>query len=172
MLPKPHNLSVAPIQDIRELYSRYALSVHRLAYRITGSADDADDIVQDLFVGLPEALRSYDGRGSIEGWLRRIAARMSLALVHKRGRRSEVPLTESAGLQSKQPLPDAAVDRISIDEALAQLPASLRIVFVLKESEGYSHTEIGEILSIRPGTSEVRLHRAKQLLRAYLKRER
>ena len=55
-----------------------------------------------------------------------------------------------------------------LNEAIAALPDELRAVFVLREVEGYSHAEIGEMLGIRRGTSEVRLFRAIRLLRRSL----
>ena len=58
--------------------------------------------------------------------------------------------------------------RLILNEAIAALPDELRAVFVLREIEGYSHAEIGEILGIRRGTSEVRLFRAIRMLRRAL----
>ena len=55
-------------------------------------------------------------------------------------------------------------DRLTLEQALAGLPDELRAVFVLKEIEGYSHREIGELMGIQPGTSKIRLHRARREL--------
>ena len=75
----------APLQEIGDLvaltargdlnalatiFARYASVVHRTALRLTASADDADDVVQDVFIGLPNALSRYDNRGSFDAWLR------------------------------------------------------------------------------------------------------
>jgi RNA polymerase sigma-70 factor (ECF subfamily) len=156
---------------LAELYGRYGEAVHRLAYRLTGSAADAEDVLQDVFVGLPEALRSYGGRGSLEGWIRRVAARTALMRMRGERRRREValdPLPEPAARSD----PGAAVERAAIQRALAALPDGLRAVFVLREVEGYSHAEIGELLGIRAGTSEVRLFRAKKMLQTLLRSSR
>ena len=59
-------------------------------------------------------------------------------------------------------------DLIAVQIALDALPENLRTVFVLREIEGYSHDEIAELLDIRVGTSEVRLHRAMKALRQVL----
>jgi RNA polymerase sigma-70 factor (ECF subfamily) len=59
-------------------------------------------------------------------------------------------------------------DRMSIEAAIARLPSELREVFVLKEIEGYAHAEIAAMLGITAENSEVRLHRARQRLRAVL----
>ncbi len=60
------------------------------------------------------------------------------------------------------------LDRMAIATALAALPDDLRVVFMLSDIEGFSHAEIGKLLGIRRGTSEVRLHRARRRLRALL----
>lgn len=149
------------------LYERHGESVYRTAYRIMGSHDDAEDVLQEVFIGLPEFLVRFEERGSLEGWIRRIAARVSLAKLRKQRRRAELSLQ---GPRPTGPEPsDTCIDRAALDFALRQLPEKLRLVFVLREVEGYSHAEIAEMLGIRPGTSEVRLHRAKDLLRQLLR---
>jgi RNA polymerase sigma-70 factor (ECF subfamily) len=151
---------------LAELYRRHGAAVHAVAYRLTASADDADDVLQDVFVGLPEALRRYDGRGSFEGWLRRVAARTALMRLRHSTRRAEVALDEHPGPAA---LASDAAARVDIERALATLAPGLRAVFVLREVEGYSHAEIAELMGLRAGTSEVRLHRARQRLREILK---
>ncbi len=158
-------------EALTELYRRYGDAVHRLAFRLTGSAADAEDVLQDVFVGLPEALRSYAERGSLEGWIKRVAARTALMRMRRERRRREValdPLPEPAARSD----PGAVVERTSIQRALDALPETLRLVFVLREVEGHSHAEIGELLGIRPGTSEVRLFRAKKMLQDLLRSSR
>ncbi|MFL5542723.1 MAG: RNA polymerase sigma factor [Longimicrobiaceae bacterium] len=148
---------------LAELYRRHCDAVHAVAFRLTASAAEADDVLQDVFVGLPEALRRYDGRGSFAGWLRRVAVRTALMRMRRSTRRGEVALADDA----PAPAPDAAA-RVDIERALAALAPGLRAVFVLREVEGYSHAEIAEMLGLRAGTSEVRLHRARQRLRQLL----
>ena len=150
--------------DLEQLFREHAADIHRLAYRITGSASDADDIVQDLFVGLPEALRSFRGSGSLQGWLRRIAARMALARLRRKPS-TELPDDLAAASLDE----DAPFQRAAINLALATLPDSLRVVFMLREVEGYSHADIAQLLGITAASSEVRLHRAKKQLRNQLK---
>ena len=70
-----------------ELFVCHAGLVFRVALRLTGSADDADDVVQDVFVGLPEALRLYDGASEIETWLRQLTVRRSLMVLRTARRR-------------------------------------------------------------------------------------
>src|SRR5881397_1239184 len=84
------------------LYDDFGASLFRLAYRLTGSRQDAEDVVHDVFVGLPEALARYEERGRLGAWLGRVTARV--ALMRQRGvrRRREVGLDgveEVAGVQ-------------------------------------------------------------------------
>lgn len=153
-------------EALATLYTRHGAQLLRLAYRLTGSRADAEDVLQDVFVGLPEALRRYDERGSLPQWLRRVTARVALMRRRRIDRRSEVPLDDLATTTDDE---QRAMTRALLERALAGLPDALRVVFVLREMEGHSHAEIAEILGIRRGTSEVRLHRAIRLLRTALR---
>lgn len=130
------------------LFERYAPLVARVAYRVTGSIDDAEDVVQDVFVGLPEALRRYDGRGSFDGWIHRVATRT--ALMRLRRERKSAPMPEL--FDSRSPTSAGIAARLTLEAALLRLPDQLRLVFVLREMEGYTHAEIGAMLGIRTGT--------------------
>ena len=149
---------------LAELYVNFAAPVMALAYRLTGSTHDAEDVLHDVFLGLPEALRRYDERGSLDGWIKRVAARVALTRLRAAARRREVPL--DAG---PEPARDAEArmldDRAALERAIARLPDSLRVVFVLKDVEGYSHAEIAALLGISRAASEVRLFRAVRRLR-------
>lgn len=166
----PRRAAAGNPDALSALYERYAATVHRAAHRLTGSRADADDVLQDVFVGLPEALRRFAGRGSLEGWIRKVAIRTALMRMRGTSRRREVPLDDVAPATAADPA--AGVDRAALERALAQLPDSLRVVFVLKEVEGYSHAEIAQLLGIREGASEVRLHRARKSLRTLLHEDR
>jgi RNA polymerase sigma-70 factor (ECF subfamily) len=148
-----------------EMFVRYADVLLALAYRLTASRVEAEDVVQDVFVGLPEALRGYEEQGRLEAWLKRVTLRHALMRMRAASRRPESPLFEAQEISAAGH--DLAM-RMTIDAALARLSEALRTVFVLHEIEGYSHAEIGEALGIRAGTSEVRLFRARAFLRAAL----
>ena len=150
---------------IEELYRRHASALMTVAYRLLMSQADAEDVVHDLFVGLPEALRRYEERGSMESWLKRIVVRLALSRIRLR---REVALDAAHGLALVQHDP---TERIALQRAMAQLSPSLRAVLVLKEVEGFSHTEIASMLGISVGASEVRLHRALRQLRNMLREE-
>jgi RNA polymerase sigma factor (sigma-70 family) len=148
------------------LFELHSALVHRVAFRLTLSADDAEDIVQDVFVGLPEALASYDGRGAFEAWLRKITVR--LALMRLRSARRRNARAATALLRRPRSRTDPTLDRLALESAMSALTNDLRVVFVLSDVEGYSHREIGTLLGILPATSQVRLHRARRKLRILL----
>jgi RNA polymerase sigma-70 factor, ECF subfamily len=152
-------------EALAELYVHCGPALLSLARRLTGSAQDAEDVVHDLFLGLPEALRHYDDRGKLEQWLRRVAARLALNRLRSAVRRAETILTDQLPPHPKT----LAEDRITLDRAVDELPDALRTVLVLKMIEGYSHAEIATALGITARASEQRLHRALEILRARLR---
>lgn len=148
---------------IAELYRRHAARILLVASRLLGSASDAEDVVQDVFVGLPEAIRKFDGRGSFEGWLRRVTARTTLMRMRRERRRREVTLDKQGDGISTPGVDEST--RWDVQRVLRALPAPLRSVLVLRQLEGYTHREIGTMLGISSGASRVRFSRALQMLR-------
>ena len=151
-------------EALASLYRTHGAVLYRLAYRLTGTPQDAEDVVHDVFVGLPEALGRYEERGSFASWLKRVTARVALMRLRARTRRREVVL--EATLPTAAPPLDSA--SVALRSAVDALPDPLRAVLVLKEVEGYSHAEVGELLGISAGASRVRLNRAMRLLRKTL----
>ena len=152
-------------EALTRIFAAEARAVYRVAYAITLSPDDAEDVVQDVFIGLPEALRQYDERGRFSSWLRMVASRTALM---KRRAGSRFGSIESAGSIPAGDEWQAVMDRLTLEAALRALPEDSRVVFVLKVVEGYTHEEIAAQLGIRRGTSEVRLFRANRQLRRLL----
>lgn len=155
-------------EALGELFREYGQQMLNVAYRVTGSTHDAEDVVQDLFAGLPEALRGYDGTGSFAAWLRRLATRVALLWLRRERRRNrrDQRVAEEATAEVR-PVPVEA--RLTLERVLNRMPEDLRAVYVLKEVEGYAHADIAELLGITTGASETRLHRARRFLRDRLK---
>jgi RNA polymerase sigma-70 factor (ECF subfamily) len=158
---------------LAELYERYGPLAHRTAFRLTGSSDDADDVVQDVFIGLPEALGRYDERGRFDQWIGRVVVRVTLMRMRSVRRRAD---TIAARSPQFHPEPhgeaNALHDRVAIDRALEQLAPNARVVFVLKAVEGYTHAEIADMLGVSRAAAEVRYWRAIRRLRSLLGSER
>ena len=144
---------------LAELYARTGGSLASLARRLTGTREDAEDVLHDVFLGLPEALQHYQERGQLEAWLRRVTARVALMRIRSVRRRREVDVPAAVEARAVHE------DSLALAHAVDALPDPLRVVLVLKMIEGYSHAEIAELLEISPRASEQRLYRAIQRLR-------
>ena len=156
------------LDALGELYRQHADVVYALAYRMLASRDDAADVLQDVFVGLPRALRSYREQGRFGSWLKQVTVRTCLMRQRSKRRKRETPL-EDAVIGSAAATTSHPLDRLAMQRALAALPDTLRAVFVLREIEGYTHAEIGGLLGISEGNSATRLARAWSQLRKDLR---
>lgn len=149
----------------RELYDAFSRKMLGVCLRYINDRETARDILQEGFVKVFTNLVSYSGKGSFEGWMRKIFVNCSLEYLRK----SDV-LKEATGLDLMAELvePDAPViSRISSEELLtliSGLPDGFRTVFNLFAIEGYSHKEIAEMLNVTESTSRSQYTRARQLL--------
>ena len=135
---------------------------------MTSSVEDAEDVVHDLFVGLPESIHKYHERGSLQGWLKRVVVRLALMRLRATRRRREVALEDEVSTPSAPQTVDDGV-RWDVQRAIDTLPDDLRAVLVLRQAERYTHQEIAALLGITPGASRVRLSRAVKLVRTALR---
>lgn len=148
-------------ESLRVVMDEHAPLAYGIALRITGSEADAADIVQEVFIGLPEALAKFDGR-NFRGWLTTITKRYAYISLRtdQRRRRAESNVSWS-GKPSQE---DALLAGLDIEVALAGLDDDLWRVFMLKEVQGLSHDEVAAELDISAGLSRVRLIRARRAL--------
>ena len=147
---------------LAELYRRYSQASMSVAYRLLQSKDGAEDVVHDVFVGLPEAVRKYDERGKFGAWIKKVTARVALSALRQEQTADRLTPAIDASTSSD------VHAKMTLDAAVAALPTTLRAVLVLKEIEGFSHAEIAAMLGISKGASEVRLHRAFAQMREML----
>jgi RNA polymerase sigma-70 factor (ECF subfamily) len=154
----------------RALYDAHVDRVYRLAFRLAGDADLAQDFTQETFIRAFGRLGQYRGDASLSTWLHTIATSVSL-----NGMRSVTRLrTRTTPLEAAGEVPSAGAARAPHDlrerlhAAIDALSAKLRPVFVMHDVEGYTHEEIGTALSIPVGTSKARLFDARAKLRAAL----
>lgn len=162
--------AVMPTWD--ELVREHADRVYRLAYRLSGDAQDAEDLTQETFIRVFRSLSSYQP-GTFEGWLHRITTNLFLDMVRRRSRIRMEALPEdydrvpADGPGPEQVFHDARLDP-DLQSALDSLAPEFRAAVVLCDIEGLSYEEIGATLGVKLGTVRSRIHRGRQALRDYL----
>jgi len=161
----------------RVLVERHSRNLFRLAYRMTGHQQDAEDVVQETFLRAYKQLSKFDERASFGTWLYRIASNYSLDLIRARRRRSEhyEPATEEGVPDPIQVVPDTAPtpDRLAasseverkVAAVLDELSEMERTAFVLRHYEGMCIDEIGRTLGVQPNAAKHSIFRAVQKLR-------
>ena len=156
------------------LYRAHAGRLFGLLTRMTGSAHDAEDLLQDVFVHAHRKLASFRGESSLGTWLYRLA--VNQCLDHLRGKQSRMAratasLDEDEAPEPAAPSPalPAPIARIDLERAIARLPQGCRAAFVLHDVEGLDHREVGAALGISEGTSKSQVHKARMKLRVLLR---
>jgi RNA polymerase sigma-70 factor (ECF subfamily) len=155
--------------------------VYNLALRMLGDPQEAEDVLQETFLSAYKALPGFEGRSSLSTWLYRIASNASLMRLRRKQPDTisvDEPLTLDAGNSLPRQLVDwsnlpeeellSSESRQAMDEAVSELPEPLRIVFILRDLQGLSTAETGEVLGLSEGAVKTRLHRARLWLRERL----
>lgn len=151
------------LEQLGVLFTRHHVRTHALCFRLTGSADAADDLTQGVFLRVLKYRRTFDARSAFRSWLYRIA--YNAAVEHRRlaAARAESALGDDV---AAEPGSTALDDRHDLlQRALARLPADKRDVLVMSRFEQLTYREIAELLGCTEGTARVRAHRALEELR-------
>jgi RNA polymerase sigma-70 factor (ECF subfamily) len=156
-----------------ELYRAHSARLYSLLLRMVGGAEDAEDLLQDVFLQAHRKLDSFRGESSLGTWLYRLA--VNQCLDYLRGRQSKMTrVTESFEDEAVQepaspaPVIPAAISRVDLERAIARLPEGCRLAFVLHDVEGFAHHEVAGLLGISEGTSKSQVHKARLKLRTML----
>jgi RNA polymerase sigma-70 factor (ECF subfamily) len=163
----------------RQLVEQHGRAIFRLAYRMTGNEEDAEDAVQETFLKAYRRIDSFDARSSFSTWLYRITSNCCLDLIRKRKtreqRRERGPDPEQdvlVSLPAATPGPDRELYSSQISQsvqvALGELSAQERTAFVLRHFEGLSIEEIGQTLGTGTNATKHSIFRAVQKLRRSL----
>jgi RNA polymerase sigma-70 factor (ECF subfamily) len=166
-------LQAGSLEALGELYDHHQRMVYRTALAITGDAEAAADLLQDVFLRLHRFAERVDPNRPLEPWLFRVTT--NLAYTHvKRSHRWLRPLEEVtewlAGVK-RNAFPAAMEmedDWHLVQQALGSLPLPQRIVVVLYYIDGLSLQEIAEILDVPAGTVKSRLHYGREALKKQL----
>jgi RNA polymerase sigma-70 factor, ECF subfamily len=157
---------------------RYNQRLYRVARAILRNDSEAEDVMQDAYVRAYEHLGQFAGRAKFSTWLTRIAVHEALARRHRGDRYQELdPMPEGSGdpmdrLATLEPNPEQQASNSEIrkllEEAIENLPAAYRIIFMLRDIEEMSVSDAATVLEITEQNVKVRLHRARALLRGAL----
>jgi len=179
--PSLERLRAGDRAEFARLVDAYSAPIYRLGLRMLGNAQDAEDVLQNTFMSALTHLSEFEGRSSVATWLYRIAA--NEALMSIRRKRPEVHIED---LQTGDPeadltpasfadwssLPEDELlseeGRKYLDLAIASLPETLRLVFIMRDIEGLSIKETADALGLTETNVKTRLLRARLHLRERL----
>jgi RNA polymerase sigma-70 factor, ECF subfamily len=164
----------------RKLVSLFQAKLKNVAYGITLDAEESTDIVQDVFLKAYMGIDKFKGESSLYTWLRRITINESLNWVRKWKRRfrwqhQSIDQEDGSGpeLISNEAGPEKSVSNRQVSgllkKGLDSLPEKARAILILKEVEGLSYDEIGDLMGINKGTVSSRIFYAREKLRESLK---
>ena len=155
-----------------EIYKLYSKAMFNICYRIVGSHEMAEDVLQEAFVSAFQNLKSFQGKSSFGAWLKRIVVNKAISYLRK-NQLEVVLMDDKVDIEDdKEVDEDELVLKVeSIRAAIQKLPNGFRVVFSLYLLEGYDHKEIAEILKISESTSKTQYNRAKKRLKEILKEE-
>ena len=167
-----------------ELVKRYEGKIYNFGLKLCRDIGDAEDLVQDTFLNVFRYLKDFRHETKFKNWLYKIASNVCI----KKKRKSkfapdrELPLDDFLpGEDDRAPseLPDWAAlplekllnEELSenLKKSIASLPEKYRMVFVLRDVEGFNTDETAQILNVSPASVKVRLHRARLFLREKIK---
>jgi RNA polymerase sigma-70 factor, ECF subfamily len=167
--------------EFARLVEAYSDVIYRVAMKMLENPQDAEDVLQETFIKAYRGLKNFDGRSKVSTWLYRIATNEAL-MVLRRGRKPTISIDEPYQEEEELAEPRQIIDwcclpeaelmtleaRQHLDQAIDLLPPSLRVVFVLRDLEGLSTAEAGEVLNLSETAVKTRLSRARLRLRETL----
>jgi len=153
----------------RALYDTHVERIYRLTYRLTGLEHLARELTQDTFVRAFGRIDGFRGDSAFGTWLHTIAVSITLNELkrRKRERARDAPLEDALTVTQSAPDSDPIL-REKLMVAVNDLPEGCRTVFMMHDSEGFTHQEIAAALGVTEGTSKAQLNRARGKLRIAL----
>jgi RNA polymerase sigma-70 factor, ECF subfamily len=184
-MPQSDAAAVALARDgdseaFRALVERHGRAVYRLAYRMTGSATDAEDVVQETFLKAYRQLSRFESRANFGTWLHRIAVNCSIDLIRGRPHRetnqgdadleqfgAAIESTDATGASPERLMLSVEVQQ-RIGDAMTGLSRMERAAFMLRHFEGRSIDEISQSLGLKTNATKHSIFRAVRKMRAAL----
>lgn len=156
-----------------ELVRTYNASIYHVAYRMLGDTAEASDVVQEIFIKVFRNIGGFKGEAALKTWIFRIAFSEILNRLRwwkSRHRSSTVSLDDPPNgdghyVTDSSPTPEEVLQskerELAIQQALGKLSSEHRSIIVLRDIEGFSYTEIADVLGVSIGTVKSRLARAR-----------
>lgn len=164
------------MKAFEEIYNRHHRRVYSLCLRMLQNTSEAEDLTQEVFIQLYRKIGSFRGDSAFTTWLHRMTVNQVLMHFRKRTvkfekttEEGETPVQIVPGTENQGKMP--IVDKIALENAIAQLPQGYKNVFVLHDVEGYEHEEVARILGCSVGTSKSQLHKARLKMRKLLQKK-
>jgi RNA polymerase sigma factor (sigma-70 family) len=153
-----------------QLYKMFSNRMFGLCLQYADNYDDACDILQEGFIKVFRKMDQYSGKGSFEGWVRRIM--INTALERYRSQLHLYPLTEGTEKNDRMVYEEvfAKLSAAELLKFVQDLPPRYRMVFNMYAIEGFTHKEIADTMGITVGTSKSNLSRARDILQGKVKK--
>lgn len=148
----------------KQLYDNFSPKMYAICLQYSKDSDEAKDILQDGFIKVFQKLNQYSGKGSFEGWLRRIF--VNTALEKYRNKVALLSIDDNFEIPAAGAFENIVSELSAMEllEMIQNLSPQYRLVFNLFAIEGYTHKEISKQLNISEGTSKSNLSRARSIL--------
>jgi RNA polymerase sigma factor (sigma-70 family) len=151
------------------IYRRYAKVMYNLCLIYETDHDKARDILQDAFIKIFRNINSFDRKGSLRGWMKKIITNTAIDHYRKNyGEAQFIPIENIVPPFSDEETVASILNTKDIISQVNRLPDGARMIFQLHAIEGYSHKEIANMLHISEGTSKSQINRAKHLLQQWI----
>lgn len=156
------------IKYMELLYKQYSPKLYNCALRYTKKVEDAEDVLQEAFIKIFENMKQYNGKGTLAGWMATIVINQALMLYRKNLQHLQYQVGDYDDYEGS--IKDASVVQSDflthnlLLDLIQNLPDGYRIVFNMREIEGYSYDEIAIFLNCTASTCRSQLFRAKKIL--------
>ncbi len=147
-----------------DLYQKYKDTLYILCLKYSKNSDEAQDNLHDSFIEIFNSIKKYKGKGSFEGWMKRITINQAINK-YKKERPFNIEIKNDILEDTTVTEDDLDIKLDSILNCIQELPDQYRLVFNLYQLDDYSHKEIADLLNISVNTSKSNLHRAKAILK-------
>ena len=149
----------------KALYEKYSAKMLVVCYRYAHNREDAEDMLQEGLIKVFSQIHTFESRGALEGWIRRIIVHTCINILKKNKRFNEsVDIIHASSLQVREESIPSIIQAKEVVDCIRMLPIGYRTVLNLYAIEGFSHKEISDMLDIEESTSRSQYTRAKAML--------